>query len=296
MASSDEEGPSANSTAYLIRHIVLPPQLPHTDDRERSQDILLLETSLLALQDLKNAVNDDQTPLLDRAITLINNLKRTCNDEDSPSEADLHMLLNELTNNTFDQGVPFEFKAQNAAILMSRYGDHIFFESFELSPTNEAAMKKGRLIRVFPALASRVTVSRMNEEGLKKTLASTMAKLTSQDALGFQPKVHKPACDHVEPRDTVNPAMVTDWFMNVTAALGEPTDAVGITKHTREEVLWQEKQPWRRSPLWLLIRVSLQLLFTRQTIGSVSSAELYKAFGIVLLLRLLRMVCSKLVE
>jgi hypothetical protein len=292
MASSDEEGPSTDSTTYLIRHIVLPPQLPHTDDRERSKDILLLETSLLALQDLKNVVNDNQIPLVDGAITIITNLKRTCDNGDDASEADLHMLLDELTKNTLDRVVPIEFKAQNAAILLSRCANHIFFECFELSPTNEAATKKGRLIRVFPALASRVTVSQMNEGDLKKTLASTMAKLISQDVLDFQPKVHKASCDHVESRDTVNPAMVTDWFMNVTAALGESIDTVRITKHTREEVLWQEKQPWRRSPLWLLLRVSLHLFFTRQRIGSVSSAELYKAFGIVLLSRLLRMVCS----
>jgi hypothetical protein len=264
MAPSNDDGDPTDSTLYLIRHIVLPPRLPHTDDRKRSKDRLLLETCHLALQDLKAVVNEDQSSSVDKAVDLIANLKRPRDKDGNINEIDLHMLLNKLTNNASERVVALELKAQNAALLLSRSDDYIIFEAFELSPTNEASMKSGRLKRTFPSLASRIPISQMNETGLKKTLASTIAKLSSQVALGSQPKVHKASCDHDEPRDTTNPHLLTDWFMNVTAALGEPTDVVGIVKNTREEVLWQAKQPWRRSPLWLLIRVSLQLLFIRQ--------------------------------
>jgi hypothetical protein len=79
--------------------------------------------------------------------------------------------------------------------------------------------------------------------------------------------------------------------MNYIAALGELTNTIRISKNTREEVLWDHcKHPWRRSPLWLLIRVTLQLLFNR--LGSTKQPldGLYKAFVAQLLSRILDMV------
>jgi hypothetical protein len=46
--------------------------------------------------------------------------------------------------------------------------------------------------------------------------------------------------------------------------IGHVTDVCRIFKHSREEILREHLQlPWRRSPLWLLIRVALQLVFER---------------------------------
>ncbi|KAH3956582.1 hypothetical protein HBH98_241660 [Parastagonospora nodorum] len=288
MAEPNGSDDPAQRTAYLIRHVVLPPQLPHTDDRDTSKDKLLLDTVLLALQSLKALVNDNCVKLVATAVALVDNLSRCRDSDGNASEGQLRILPNELVKNPSDNTVPIEIKAQNAALLVSRKADYIVFESFELSPTNEAAMTSGRLKRVFPALASRIPVVKMQQEQLRKTVASTIAKLTTQKALGFQPKVRKALTVHDEPRDTASPAMVTDWFMNLTAALGDPMDTVRIMKNTREEVLWQKGQPWRRSPLWLLLRVSLQLLFSSNAGGSHPTFELYKAFMIILLSHMLR--------
>jgi len=290
MAEPDGSDEDAQLILYLIRHVVLPPQLPHTDDRNTSKDKLLLDTVLLALRVLKTLVKGNHIELVDTAITLVDNLSRCRDSDGNASEGQLRILFTELVKKPSDNIVPIEIKAQNAALLVSRKADYIVFESFELSPTNEAAMKKGRLKRVFPALASRIPVVQMQQEQLRKTISSTIAKLTTQEALGFQPKVHKAYVAHNEGRDTANPAMVTDWFMQLTAALGDPTDAVRIVKHTREEILWQKGRPWRRSPLWLLLRVSLQLLFTSNAGESHPTSELYKAFMIILLSHMLRSV------
>ncbi|KAH4108552.1 hypothetical protein HBI25_111470 [Parastagonospora nodorum] len=288
MAEPDGSDEPTQRIAYLIRHVVLPPQLPHTDDRDTSKDKLLLDTVLIALQSLETLVTDGYSELVATAIALVENLSRCRDSDGNASEGQLRILLNELVKNPSDNTVPIEIKAQNAALLVSRKANYIVFESFELSPTNEAAMTKGRLKRVFPALASRIPVVQMQKEQLRKTVASTIAKLTTQEALGFQPKVHKACVAHDEARDTTNPAMVTDWFMNLTAAMGDPIDTVRIMKHTREEVLWQKGKPWRRSPLWLLLRVSLQLLFSSNAGESHPTSELYKAFMIILLSNLLQ--------
>ncbi|KAL4901190.1 hypothetical protein BDW74DRAFT_187846 [Aspergillus multicolor] len=52
-----------------------------------------------------------------------------------------------------------------------------------------------------------------------------------------------------------------------------------ITKNTREEVLYVNSWlPWQRSPLWLLIRVVLQLIFRRLDAHKGSLDEIYKHF------------------
>lgn len=294
MADSIDDEAQAETVKYLFRHVVLPAQLPHTDDRDVEKDNELLELVTSALEDLKLSVESDQVASIDTAKQLIDNLAQSRDGMGDTSEEQVLWLLNDLTASGSDNVVPLEVKAQNAALLISRDGDDIVFESFELSPTNEASMTKGRLIRHFPALAARVPVPTMRKKELKRSLAATIAKLTTQEVIGFRPVVHKAASIHCEPRDTVNPAMVTEWFMNLIAAVGTTTDVSRITKKTREEVLWQQKQPWRRSPLWLLIRVSLQLFFTRLEPDSQSAPSLYKGFMIHLLSRLQQMVRSLL--
>lgn len=292
MAGSDADEARAKTVEYLFRHIVLPAQLPHTGDWDVERDNDLLETVSSALEDLKTFVEADRLASIDVAMKLIDNLTRSRDAMGNASESQVQCLLEDLTESPATNFVPLEIKAQNAAMFISRDKEDVLFESFELSPTNEAAMTKGRLTRHFPALASRVPVSRMKEDGLIKTLACTMAKMTTQEALGARPEVQKAKTFHGEPREPVDPALVANWFMKFIAAVGTSSDTMRITKYTREEVLWQEKQPWRRSPLWLLIRVALQLCLTRQEVDTQSSSALYKIFMIHLLSHLQQKVPS----
>lgn len=82
--------------------------------------------------------------------------------------------------------------------------------------------------------------------------------------------------------------MLTDFPLHVIAALGKTVSVHRINKYTREEALWSRCfRLWRRSPIWLLVRVTLQLHFTRQ--GPIPSATdaLYEIFMIQLLFLLL---------
>lgn len=74
---------------------------------------------------------------------------------------------------------------------------------------------------------------------------------------------------HDESRDTTNPAVVSELFMGVLKGIGSAVTVSSISKNTRDEVLWkQAAAPWRRSPMWLLIRVSIQLVVSRSSDGS----------------------------
>jgi hypothetical protein len=116
-------------------------------------------------------------------------------------------------------------------------------------------MTEGRLIQISPSFASKVPVSTMQDEELRASISYALAKMSRQTAPNFNPQ---------SSRKSSHPGLVTDHCMNIITALGENTDATRIMKHTRDEVIFKESAPpWRRSQLWLLIRVSLQLLFNR---------------------------------
>lgn len=80
--------------------------------------------------------------------------------------------------------------------------------------------------------------------------------------------------------------MISELFMGVLSCLGKPTKVLTICKNTRDEVLWEQSlNPWRRSPMWLLIRVSLQLVISRCSGGSHS---LYKEIMVYIMSHILK--------
>jgi len=175
---------------------------------------------------------------------------------------------------------------QNAAIIMSRKQESIMFDVFELSPQNRASMNtKGRLQRCFPASSVSIHIKIFDEEGCQSALAHTIAKMSHQEAAEMKPKVMKAGEEHIEERDTTHPRLVTDLLVTILSALGKTVQAPSIWKNTREEVLWRDaKLPWRRSPLWLLARVALQILFSRLS----PNQTLYKEFMIFLMAHILK--------
>ncbi|KAH7388677.1 hypothetical protein BKA66DRAFT_569000 [Pyrenochaeta sp. MPI-SDFR-AT-0127] len=278
----------ARATAYLYHHVVLPPKLPQADDHDVAHEQHLLEFVTYALSDLKNILRDEHHETVTSAIATIEYLRTSRDSHGNVSEAQLLKIFTGFIASETEAVVPLEIKAQNAGILMSRCTNNITFEFFELSPTNEAAMRLGRLTRTFPGYAARIPVSKMSLE-LQKSLAGTIAKMTTQTAPGFQPQVRKNGRMMDEERDTTHPGLVTDFLMNMISALGETTDVKRIMKNTREETLWSDcLQPWRRSPLWLLVRVSLQLQFARKGTDTRPHDELYKAFMLLMLSRMLK--------
>ena len=165
---------------------------------------------------------------------------------------------------------------------MSRDGDLIHVESWELSPRNQAVITTvGRLQRRFPGPTLSLGLATFKEPGLRESLAHTLAKMSHQPAPGTKPKVKKDRQKHDEDRDTSHPKLVTELFMAFLRPLCDNVEALQIQKSTREEVMWlNSRSPWRRSSLWLLVRVTLQLVLRRLSLRDRISEDLYKQFMI----------------
>jgi hypothetical protein len=164
--------------------------------------------------------------------------------------------------------------------LFTKSDGVIHVETFELSPRNEAVNTTlGRLQRQFPGPTFALDQDTYNEPGLQHTIAQTLTRMSHQSVAGTKPKVKKAGYQHDEERDTTNPIMVTEFFTAFLRPRCTVVESLQIQKNTREEVLWRDsKLPWRRSPMWLLIRATLQLVLRRLCVQEGVSDDLYKHF------------------
>ena len=179
----------------------------------------------------------------------------------------------------------FQLRAQNAGIIMRKRQTQVVFEISELSATAKAVMgTKGRLIRCFPGPAVAINSSKLAHPHFRKAIAQFLARLDTDTVEECQPISQKSKSVVSEVRDSNDPKLVTELFAGMLRGIGEPADAIRIHKRTRDEVLWSSAfKPWRRSPLWILLRVAFQS--TLMTDGAEKN-RLYKSFMIFFMAQL----------
>jgi hypothetical protein len=153
---------------------------------------------------------------------------------------------------------------------------------------------KGRLVRYFPGPSVGVKASVViDDHQFRVTLVDAIVKLDQKPASSAGPgkessSLRMTKLDKIP--DTTHPRLVTEMIMSVILAYGQPADTPIIRKNTREEVLLSHGHfPWRRSPLWLLIRVALQLTFERLANKFGAKYSLYKQAMVYIMTHLLNM-------
>ncbi|KAJ5675938.1 hypothetical protein N7462_008835 [Penicillium macrosclerotiorum] len=266
---------------YLFHHVFLPPKIPQEEEYCADHEMLLIEVVLDALRSFGvflPAKDADTFSLVTEAFLQVRQIHSR---DGGVDEVELKKALGRLVKGGF---LSIHVRQQNAGILISQKGDTTHVESFELSPTNTAVMStQGRLQRTFPGPALALDTRVFNEANLLNMLAQTIARMSQQPVAGTKPKVQKAKQNHDEDRDTTDPKMVTEFLMATLRPLSTDVTDMQIQKHTREEVMWHNSRyPWRRSALWLLLRVTLQLSFCRSSNGQ-RAHELYKSFMIFLM-------------
>lgn len=170
--------------------------------------------------------------------------------------------------------------------------DHlIHVEAFELSPLNESVIStKGRLRRSYPGPAVALTMELFRDPEFQATMAQTLAKMSHQPAINTKPKSKKAGRKHDENRDTTHPRMVTELFFGFLHSVGTPAKIRRLSKNTREEVVWLNSLlPWRRSPVWLLLRVAMHQVFSRLADAKGPFGGYYKTFMVFLMAKVLYM-------
>ena len=174
-------------------------------------------------------------------------------------------------------------RAQNAALVVRRLspGDFVQFEVFEVSPQNTDVMTTmGKLLCSYPGPAIRVPTDLFMDECFLRELSSFLVQMDA-DCLDSTPTTLKGGSVVVEIRETVHPRYISELLMGILGGCGQPADVDRITKRIGDEVLWDDAlKPWRRSPLWLTLKVTLQ--------SSLRVSDLYKPFILFFHTHLLR--------
>ena len=174
-------------------------------------------------------------------------------------------------------------------------GDAVLFEMFELSPRYKDVQNcKGRLTRNFPSVAVQISMKTFQTEDFLSGVASTLARLSREEVEEMAQPCSQEENKQTEPEHPTKPALVTELFFNALAVKGKPvckTD--GICKNTRQEVVGYKgsRPPWTRSPTWLLLRVTLQLILERKSTDAKPGA-LYKRIMIVFMSHVLERALS----
>jgi Family of unknown function (DUF6606) len=178
-------------------------------------------------------------------------------------------------------------RAQNAGVILRRFdnGD-IVFEAFEASPSAGAVMgAEGKLLCSYPGPAITVPSVVAQDPAFQRELVLFLSDLNNTKIEDVLPTTKKAGSTVTEPRDTTHPRYITELLTGILRGLGHPTDIRRIQKRIADDVQWSSAYlPWRRSPLWLTIRVALQTSLYRK---SQDHAD-YKSFMVFLMGNMLR--------
>ncbi|EJT72146.1 hypothetical protein GGTG_09013 [Gaeumannomyces tritici R3-111a-1] len=234
----------------------------------------LLETVCDALKRFRRFLCAEQTPAVDRCIRMLSYMMDARDASSGRWSADVcGEQIGRLEN---DDCLVVHIRQQNAGLIITRANAEMHFESLEVlatdtatdtaiatdTATDTAIAGAGRLRRRFPDRAVAVARSSIIDPPFLQPFLRSVAELDRTQGM---------------PR---RPALANEVLMAVLRRIGRglADEVVSISKHSREESLTEEWPPdpaeptlrhgytkfsWRRSPLWLLLRVALQLTLDR---------------------------------
>ncbi|SMQ52164.1 unnamed protein product [Zymoseptoria tritici ST99CH_3D7] len=254
----------------LVNYVFLPSKLPQSAAAiPIDSDLRLLESTSAALKDFARGLpTAAHNTAVDRLAEAFISARRVYGSADYISADNLRKSLKALADSdSVSNRIPLHICAQNAGLVISRASELVTFQTFELSPKNKDVMSTaGRLNRIFPGCAISIDTNTFSKLDFLTTLANALAKMSIQAVPGTQPQSKKKGQKEDEERDTTNPGIITELlFAGFLRSMGTVPTATTILKHTRDDVLWENaKGPWRRSPMWLLIRVTMQLTLSQE--------------------------------
>ncbi|KAG2112417.1 hypothetical protein DEU56DRAFT_935108 [Suillus clintonianus] len=254
------ESTKIDALEYIITHIFCPIKLPQHTDYTLEKDRSLLDVVLGSAHKFASSLPGDEEEQWSPLLKMLESLAVSIT---SPSMAK-DVFESQIRSMQAGDIIAFLIRAQNAAVVLRRLDAKTIFESFEVSPPAPAVMAaKGKLLCSYPGPAIAVPNSVMDDPTFPPELANFLSHM-NHDLLG-------PA----ETNTTAHPRHITQLLTDILRAFGEPADIPRIRKRIGDDVSQSNATPpWRRSSLWLVIRVVLQTSLERTSLGR----DGYKAF------------------
>ncbi|KAG2366240.1 hypothetical protein BDR07DRAFT_1480293 [Suillus spraguei] len=273
-----EHSEKQSSLEYVINHVFCPLRLPQASDYTVQNELALSQVVLEAAQAFNDQLPSDKQQLWTSSSEMLQNLHDSIRFS-VMSLDEVQFQINAMDNNDI---LVFMIRAQNAAVVMRKLQSETIFESFEISPDPTAVMGvKGKLICSYPGPAITVPDTIANDATFHAELANFLVCM-DRDVLDATAMRRKADSTVPEDRDTAHPRYITELLTGILRGLGSIADVPRIRKRIGDDVLWDNaKLPWRRSSLWLVIRVALQTTLERNALGRTT----YKSFMLFLMAR-----------
>ena len=133
---------------------------------------------------------------------------------------------------------------------------------------------QGKLVRSFPGPAIEIPNTVFDDEGFLSELVNFLVQMNEDILPDAAATARKAQSTVLETRDTTHPRYITELLTGIMRSVGCPANVVRIVKRVGDDVVWNNSRlPWRRSSLWLLIRVVLQTTLERCSLGRVAYKE-----------------------
>ncbi|KAL4796142.1 hypothetical protein BDV19DRAFT_398433 [Aspergillus venezuelensis] len=140
----------------------------------------------------------------------------------------------------------------------------------------------GSLICSFPGQSIALPAAMVEDIEFCKYLSHNLCRLNLEVVRQMCPKAAEFRNCTEEIRNTVHPGLITEGLMSRLLEFGEHNVFRSFEKHVQDDVNFDDgKVPWRRSPLWFLMKVALQTILYRAFTYPQSRAE-YKNFMLYL--------------
>ncbi|KAG9126633.1 hypothetical protein FRC07_002686 [Ceratobasidium sp. 392] len=275
----------AETLLNVAYNVFLPPQLPQqapSEDHERHinhQLVLLTQDAIDEYQKLASGDSEQWMHMSRMLSKFARNVKNTL--EESQLQYDMSYMQS-------GDVLALHIREQNAAVLVRKAPSTTAFEIFEVQAPNESVMSiAGKLVRHFPGPAIEVPNSISDDSGFIQEIAHFLFRMNGDILEDAVAKTIKGGSTHHEIRDSADPHYISQLFTGILRGFGgEVEPAHRVVKRIADDVLWDNTYlPWRRSPIWLIIRVALQT--------SLSSTNAYKNFMAYLHARILSLCCSQ---
>ncbi|KAF3308478.1 hypothetical protein TWF173_001179 [Orbilia oligospora] len=245
----DEEG-----LRFIINHVILPPRVPQEEEVDiRSKNFDLIEFLVGVAREY---ICSPDSPASFKAKKI---LELTARVHEPATDFPLRLRNTILQLEEGDSFVLHVFM-QNAGIIFRRLEENLQMEAFEASPVSEAVIScKGRLKCEYPGPATVIPWGVAKDPAFLRELGSFLHHMDVQqpDTLS---KSQKGGNNLSKTRDTANPRYIIELFTGMMRGIGRECGPHRISKSLRDEVNWDSGlNPWRRSGLWLVVRVALQI-------------------------------------
>jgi hypothetical protein len=130
---------------------------------------------------------------------------------------------------------------------------------FEASPKSEDVLAADNALQWdFPGSAFAIPLPTFNDDNFQVALADFLELASLESTKAFGAQSFKAGVETYEDRDTANPAIISSLLMAVIEENGRRLSTPLLRKRVRDDVCWyQAGRPWRRSPRWLVLRVTI---------------------------------------